>query len=1349
MTTAATNGTPLTPEEELALQQLQQVQEPSQVSNQQQQSAQQLSDVFTFNEYDADQNLEMRASISDVSRVYEDEAEHAGEEALRQEYEDLGAFKLLDKWSWKTVPDRLKLYFFREEKKNKTKKEVMQKYETDGVDLSRTELTAAADRHERILNEWNEFQDQEDRVKILMRNIQDDRINALCREYLNHADGMSDREFEDTFRAILAENPRAAKLIWKNLKHTASNILLKLRVERAYRNMMMGMLQSLETYATAQDKDAAKAAYESAIKQLVTEYVTLAQRGISPNLQKALQAPGEQIEAYRRWMRHEIALAKMQANTLKIKVDILWNGKAAYEVNNADKERAKFTINPLKWKPMHALNGLGKTLDKYPKTALALSVWGTLALGIFNPAMAWFLAWVKWVTWIASKKTAHYTKEQKWQEKRLVRNLEAEKKRLAHLKDVADNTWFFKKFTSWWNRYKGTRHGELYAQTTQYEFIEDTDKVVKDIQEKMIALDQEALQVSVIEALARLDYYAMSGHNFLWQKEAKNMEQTMNTLQKLVVAWAETLGVTTQDLRNEEEYKTKISHLDDMYSDVTKEFRNERRILALKYGAAAAAFSRWARSLLGSDDIHKHTWFGADEAGKKAAEETANNTTTQAATGATWNSLLDQEALKQVANEKVTTRLRGINPQEVLDHCKNINLTDNAASRDIFAEMVKDWQCQPGDNKAVLEMVNKLVDTKNLDGVGKTMQDKVAYYLYHFAHRDAVLGEALKKIPEAVLEESVKNDSWSWLKAFGGGVETTVRFIGNLVASTSPIYANTFLENIEVDMTPKKNLDKTPRQANTPTGVSIPASVALSTVVDPNLAPIPARWEDIDPAAWIIRPGDNTSWNIQTPVSTPESESVVVSNSVPAPAPSLDGDNDNNPAAGGENDADTADMVADNPENFKVGDRVIYDNKEYILDYEIFPFLYYLKDPKTWARLSDDRWQSKAIRTTEFVKYAWNDNGVYPKIEDENWIDLNVANYEVGNTVSYGGEEYVIEEIESHPQAKGRLIMLLKDKNGEYLRASDGVKRWVFMDELNRPSEELFVQWEEVEYEWRVCKVKKVDYKIDQIALQEKDGFAHILISPIHSKNIKKLPVPVLPESSIDANTSAVDTNTASPDSTEPLSEAEQWVDYLKKLFTEKTTYNVQELKKALIDKFGDVAKDIYEPLFRGYDFGDLKVQTKENGDENSPMQYNRNKRIIYIQPEKLEKFVEKWHSLETLLSALGHEIIHDIVDVSLKTQNRKKINNEATILLKMMRNQNSSNQRVNDIKKALEQYAQKYSNYVYEEVLAYGLTDPAMKKYVKDNAQLKKQFEKMLTTLEDTYKLSHLKEYYNATKNK
>ena len=69
------------------------------------------------------------------------------------------------------------------------------------------------DYEQNMLNEWNEFQDQEDRVKILMRNIQDDRIDALCREYLNHTDGMSDKEFEDKFRIILSENSRAAKLI--------------------------------------------------------------------------------------------------------------------------------------------------------------------------------------------------------------------------------------------------------------------------------------------------------------------------------------------------------------------------------------------------------------------------------------------------------------------------------------------------------------------------------------------------------------------------------------------------------------------------------------------------------------------------------------------------------------------------------------------------------------------------------------------------------------------------------------------------------------------------------------------------------------------------------------------------------------------------------------------------------------------------------------------------------------------------------------------------------------------------------------------------------------------------------
>lgn len=86
-----------------------------------------------------------------------------------------------------------------------------------------------------------------------------------------------------------------------------------------------------------------------------------------PNLQQALQTPGKNVEHYRKRLRHEVGIAKMQANTLKMKIDVLENGKGAYEVNNHDKEK-------MTWNPTTRFAALGKKLDKYPKTALTLSI---------------------------------------------------------------------------------------------------------------------------------------------------------------------------------------------------------------------------------------------------------------------------------------------------------------------------------------------------------------------------------------------------------------------------------------------------------------------------------------------------------------------------------------------------------------------------------------------------------------------------------------------------------------------------------------------------------------------------------------------------------------------------------------------------------------------------------------------------------------------------------------------------------------------------------------------------------------------------------------------------------------
>lgn len=249
---------------------------PDGVAHIQEEAEKALEDLFRIRAFDENTPLTMNAVISDVARVYEDEAEHEGDEAMRKEYEDIGPLK----WSpstWKVI-DRMGLYLFREERKGKVANSYLAERETEGVDLSRAELTAAADRHERMRDEWNVFTDDHEKVSILLANVENAEIDELSRAYLNHQTGMSDREFEDQFQQIVARDKKFGKLVGKKLKHTASNILLKLRTERGYRNMIRGLLQAVETYAANPDKASADGAYQTAAKKLIGEYTTLSQK---------------------------------------------------------------------------------------------------------------------------------------------------------------------------------------------------------------------------------------------------------------------------------------------------------------------------------------------------------------------------------------------------------------------------------------------------------------------------------------------------------------------------------------------------------------------------------------------------------------------------------------------------------------------------------------------------------------------------------------------------------------------------------------------------------------------------------------------------------------------------------------------------------------------------------------------------------------------------------------------------------------------------------------------------------------------------------------------------------------
>lgn len=808
------------------------------------------SDDFKISEFEEGQEMTINASISDVSRVYEEQAEHAGEEALRKEYESLWKIKLLSPSTYHMM-GRMKLYFFRERIKNKTKQAELEKTKTNGVDMHRGELTAAADRHERMFKdeEWNNQKKKKDRIQWEVIWTTHPDIDKLCREYLNSPQWMLDRDFENKFNTILASQNIAEALQSGKIEHTASNLLLKLRAERGYKTMMEWILNSLEKYAWNNDD----AAYKTTVKEEVTKYVNLTQRAISPNLQKVLTAPGAQVEKYRRYLRHEIGMAKMQANTLKVKIDILSNGKWAYEVNNRDKKTNLFA-----W--------IWRRLDNNPKTALALSIWWTIATWILaGPALASTIAIAKWVTWIVSKKAAHYTKEQEWQEKKLVRGLENEKNRLNNLRAVVNNARRWQKAAIGTDTYKWVRQWQLYANTTQFEFMNDAKKDSEAITASMLSLDKPTLQNAVADALARIDYYVQSGHNFFGQQNDKEMEETMNNLQKLIVAGAETLGTTKEEMRKDATYIHVKWDLDSKYTALRSEFKTQRTILGVKYGLAAALASLWLRHVLGND-VHKHSYTGWNDGWATTvpwhtpSTPPVNHIPNQTPPSAIYDPDFDVDH-HSLYDPSQSFGAYGMEPAVVLDHCNHINVLDPTLSETITKHMMENTypnpldpsemltELNPVDKNAVLSAVDKLVNSQIPPS--PDLKEEVAKYLYHFAERDPLIWKIIWWWGDAV--KDVINDWWSgqqwWLDAFLGGGETLARYLANIASVASPLYANTFLENPKV--TPR---DRTSKK----TGKWWYIPTYNNTIVDPNKKPVPGWFENEDPLNWIIRKWSNT-----------------------------------------------------------------------------------------------------------------------------------------------------------------------------------------------------------------------------------------------------------------------------------------------------------------------------------------------------------------------------------------------------------------------------------------------------------------------------------------------------------
>ncbi len=204
---------------------------------------------------------------------------------------------------------------------------------------------------------------------------------------------------------------------------------------------------------------------------------------------------------------------------------------------------------------------------------------------------------------IAAKKAAHMTKEQLGEEKRLTRSLDSEKARLENLKKIMDAAPAWKKYGLGLGsdkEYKATRQYQLYGQTTQYEFMADTDKTYDALKNAIVSNDKEAIRKQSAVALARFDYYAKSGHNFFGQQKDAQMEEKMNALQILVLSSVLQADSSLESIRAGEDYKNTYGEVDGGYSDASDTFKSQRAILATKYALSAGAMSLGLQYLLGT-----------------------------------------------------------------------------------------------------------------------------------------------------------------------------------------------------------------------------------------------------------------------------------------------------------------------------------------------------------------------------------------------------------------------------------------------------------------------------------------------------------------------------------------------------------------------------------------------------------------------------------------------------------------------------------------------------------------------------------------------------------------------------
>jgi hypothetical protein len=395
------------------------------------------------------------------------------------------------------------------------------------------EMSAAADRHELELQ--NKLGKVQKKAELKLQPATSTALNQLARDFLEGK--VSEVDFKKKFNELVTNDTKVKK---QRGTHKAdfvgSNLLEKLKRTKKERAVRGRVASLINDYTSGRDP--------KALDKIMGEINTFANEfKTDPAFRKEIFGVDGKLDEgkFEQFIRHHKALEQLGLNNLKIKLNLLGGGEGAYQINNKDREKG-------------LLYKIGKRLDKIPRylqvplmagiVAGSGFLAGALGATAFGAGLTTALVsggTVGFKNFVA--KWTHHTKEQNTHEKDLTRDHANVKKKMEGWKADMNN-----KDLPWRKRYRAKRQYQLYETTTQnMEMFADTQQLSEVIMKGLTENDlsgeeQNAFNLTVLDAYARLDFYRRQGHNFLKSEDVNKIEQDFHALEKALQLVAERNG---------------------------------------------------------------------------------------------------------------------------------------------------------------------------------------------------------------------------------------------------------------------------------------------------------------------------------------------------------------------------------------------------------------------------------------------------------------------------------------------------------------------------------------------------------------------------------------------------------------------------------------------------------------------------------------------------------------------------------------------------------------------------------------------------------------------------------------